>query len=110
MRDFELITISTDLPDDREAAHAFLEKQGAGLLDRLRPSLKAEGRTTDSYLFSGSDVSTLMTALDPEWPGGFPHTLLVGPGGEVVWRHNGPVDGGELRDKVLEKLGAFYVP
>lgn len=41
-------------------------------------------------------------ALDPQWPGGFPHTVLVSPEGEIIWRHNGAVDGEELRAKVLE--------
>jgi peroxiredoxin len=110
MRDFELITISLDDPADIAKAKEFLEKQGAGLIDRLRPSLKAEGRSTNSYLFAGSDTNELITALDPEWPGAMPHTVLVAQDGTVVWRHNGLIDGDELRGKVLDYLGAYYKP
>ena len=110
MRDFELITISLDDPADTAKAKEFLERQGAGLLDRLRPSLKAEGRATNSYLFAGSDTNELINALDPEWPGAMPHTVLVAPDGSVLWRHTGPVDGDELRGKILDVLGAFYKP
>ena len=110
MRDFELITFSTDDPKDSEKVKAFLEKKGAGLMDRLKPSLKAEGRKTNSYIFSGADTKELMNALDPEWPGGIPHTVLISPKGEVIWRHNGAVDGEELRAKVFEFLGAYYKP
>ena len=109
-RDFELITISVDDPKDTAKVKAFLEEHGAGLLDRLKPSLKAEGRATNSYVFTGADTNELMKALDPASPGPAPHTVLVGPAGDVIWRHNGPVDGEELRAKALEYLGAYYTP
>ena len=110
LRDFELITISTDDPKDAAKVKAFLEKRGAGLLDKLKPSLKAEGRTTNSYIFSEADTNALVKALDPEWPGAIPHTVLVGTNGEVLWRHNGAVNGEELRAKVLELMGRYYQP
>jgi peroxiredoxin len=110
LRDFELITISTDDPKDAAKVKAFLEKRGAGLLDKLKPSLKAEGRTTNSYIFSDPDTNALVKALDPEWPGAIPHTVLVGTNGEILWRHNGAVNGEELRAKVLELMGRYYRP
>lgn len=110
LREFELISISTDDVKDLPKAKAFLEKRGAGLSDRLKKSVKAEGRTTNSYLFSGASTNELMKALDPEWPGGIPHTILVGTNGEIVWRHNGVIDGDELRARVLDLMGPFYKP
>ena len=109
-RDFELITISLDEPKDLDKAKAFLEKQGAGLPNRLKAALKAEGRATNSYLFTGANTNELIAALDPAWPGPAPHTVLVGPTGNVIWRHNGPVSGDELRAKVLEYMGEYYIP
>ena len=110
LRDFELITISTDDPKDSAKVKAFLEKRGAGLLDRLKPSLKAEGRTTNSYIFNDPDTNALVKALDPEWPGAIPHTVLVGTDGKIIWRHNGAVNGEELRAKILEHMGRYYQP
>jgi peroxiredoxin len=110
LRDFELITISADDPKDRTAVKTFLERQGAGLSDRLKASVKAEGRPTNSYLFTGTNPDQLMKAVDPEWPGGIPHTVLVASNGEIIWRHNGAVDGEELRSKVLDYLGNYYKP
>jgi peroxiredoxin len=110
LRDFELITISVDDPKDVEKAKAFLEKQGAGLLDRLKPSLKAEGRATNSYLFSGADANAMMKALDPEWQGGYPDTVLVAPDGKIIWRHGGQIDGDTLRQKILDYMGPYYKP
>jgi len=89
---------------------AFLERQGAGLAPRARQSVEAEGRKTNSYLFGGGDIDELMEALDPEWSGALPHTLLVDAEGEVLWQHNGMVDGDTLRAKILEHLGNYYVP
>ena len=109
MRDFELITISNDDPKDIVKAKAFLEKQAAAPNDKVKHSLKKEGRTTNSYLYSGADVAELMKALDREWPGGIPHSVLVAPDGKILWRHNGPVDGEALRAKVFEILGPYYI-
>lgn len=110
MRDFELISISADDPKETASVKAFLEKQGAGLSDQLKNSVKAEGRKTNSYLFNGANTEKLMAALDSQWPGGIPHTVLVDTEGKVVWRHNGAVNGDELRAKILEQLGNHYKP
>jgi peroxiredoxin len=110
MRNFEFITISADKPEDSAKVKTFLEKRGAGISDRSRKAVKAEGRTTNSYLFTGTTPEDMMKVLDPEWPGAIPHTVLVGPNGDILWRHNGAVDGEELRAKVLEAMGPYYVP
>jgi len=110
LRDFEMITISLDEPKNLERAKTFLENKHAGLPDRLKPSLQAEGRKTNSYLFQGGTQEELIKVLDPEWPGPIPHTVLVAPDGSILWRHNGPVDGDELRGKVLEYMGRYYKP
>jgi thiol-disulfide isomerase/thioredoxin len=89
MRDFEFINISADEPKDTTKVKAFLEKRSAGLSDRLQKSVKAEGRTTNSYVFNGANIEDLFKALDPQAPGGLPHTVLVGTNGEIIWRHNG---------------------
>ncbi|EDY18673.1 Redoxin domain protein [Chthoniobacter flavus Ellin428] len=110
LRNFEFITISADDPKDPAPVKAFLEKHGAGLSARGKNAVKSEGRTTNSYVYNGDSTDDMMKALDPEWPGAIPHTVLVGANGEILWRHNGPVDGDELRTKVLEAMGPYYVP
>jgi len=110
MRNFEFISISIDAAANVSKVKNFLEDKSAGLSERLKKSVKAEGRTSNSYLFTGGNVEDLMKVLDPEWPGGVPHTLLVDTNGKVLWRHNGAVQGDELRSKVLEYLGTVYTP
>jgi thiol-disulfide isomerase/thioredoxin len=110
LRDFEFISISMDDPKELPAVKAFLEKHNAIVPDKLKPSLKAEGRKGNAYLFNEASSEALIQALDPEWPGPIPHTLVVAPGGEVIFRHNGEINGDELRAKILEYMGRFYVP
>lgn len=110
LRDFEFISISMDDPKTIDEVKEFLEKNNAVVPDKVKPSLQAEGRKGNAYVFNEASHDDLIKALDPEWPGPIPHTLVVAPGGEVIFRHNGPVDGEELRAKILEHMGRFYVP
>jgi peroxiredoxin len=109
-RDFELITISVDEPADEPKVRAFLEKQRAAVPNRVQRSLKAEGRPTNNYLFSGAGLESLLNALDPEAPGPVPYTLIVSPDGKILHRQAGTVDAAALQTKLLETLGPYYAP
>ncbi|MBI3869792.1 MAG: redoxin domain-containing protein [Verrucomicrobia bacterium] len=110
MRNFEFINVSVDEAGDAAKVKAFLEKNSAGLSERMKKSVKEEGRKSNSYIFKGGSMEDLMNALDPEWPGGVPHTILVDRDGKVLWRHSSAVNGDELRAKILEHLGTFWTP
>ena len=109
-RDFELVTISLDDPKTKAQAKAFLEKQHAVPSARLKRALAAEGRATGNFIYTEAGSDALVQALDPAWPGPLPHTVLIAPGGRILWRHNGPVDPEELKNEVLKHLGVFYTP
>jgi len=110
LRDFEFISISLDDPKTIGEVKTFLENHNAIVPEKIKPSLKAEGRKGNAYVFQGASQDELIKALDPEWPGPIPHTLVVAPGGKVIFRHNGSINGEELRAKILEHMGRFYVP
>jgi thiol-disulfide isomerase/thioredoxin len=110
MRDFEVITISMDDVKHEAKAHAFLEKQGAGLTKRKQANVKQEGRTTNHYLYTGASQDALVNALDVDWPGPIPHTVLVAPGGKVVWRHNGKIDPAQAIAAIVEAMTPYYQP
>ena len=110
LRNFELITISTDLPEDRERVLAFLSKHRAVLHKKLKPTLKAEGRTSNNYLYQGADMDSLIKALDDQWEGPQPHSVLVAPGGEIVFRHNGKIKEADLLDALLKFMTTTYQP
>lgn len=110
LRDFEFISISINEPGELQEVKDFLEKHNAIVPDKIKPTLKAEGRAGNAYIYNAPNTDALIQALDPEWPGPIPHTLVVAPGGAVIYRHNEEVNGDELRAKILEAMGRYFVP
>lgn len=94
-RDFEFVSLSADNPEQEDKALAFLkEKQAA----------------CPNYLFSKDDKYALIEAVDPEWNGALPYSILVEPGGKAVWKHQGEVDFYELKRVIVEHemMGRYY--
>lgn len=88
-RDFELVTVAAQFPDEQARVLAFLQKHHA---------------STRNLLFGDTDKYKLIEAFDPEWNGALPHTILLGPGGEVLLRQTGEIDFLELRRKIVPAL------
>lgn len=108
-RGFDMITVSTDSPDAKEKALKLLGRFHVAMPDLTAASVKEEGRTTNNYLFDG-DTDALAEALDPEWEGTLPYTVLIAPGGEIIFRHSGEIDPVELKSVIVERLGRWYSP
>jgi hypothetical protein len=92
-RPFEFVTISIDAPDRFDAALAFLKDQ------------RASGK---NYIYAGDDRNALAEALDDRWSGALPLTLLVKPGGEIIYRREGRIDPLELKRAIVDVLGRTY--
>lgn len=92
-RDFEVVTVNADDPDKRDAAVKFLKTQQASMRN---------------LAFDSDDPYTLIEALDAKWQGGLPHTILVAPGGEVLYRSEGAFNTLALRKAIVGWLGRFY--
>jgi hypothetical protein len=107
-REFEIITISLDDLKDKEKAAEFLGQYRMVMGDRLKKRVLAEGRTTNNYIFTGASSDDLATALDPEWPGPIPYSLLIDQDGKVLLRKTGIIDPLEVDKKILEQLGTAY--
>jgi thiol-disulfide isomerase/thioredoxin len=103
-RSFDFVSISLDPLADEAKAKAFLTKQHAALSDRTKPALEKEGRETNNYIFSGGNPDELAEAIDKEWTGAQPHTVLLSPKGEILWRHTGAVDAVEMRRQIVAAL------
>lgn len=110
MRDFEVITISMDDPKQAARAEAFLVKQGAGLTKRKQDSVNKEGRKTNHYLYEGANQDAMFAALDKDAPGPLPHTVLIAPGGEILWRQNGIIDPAVAINKIVSAMTPYYQP
>lgn len=107
-RDFEVITISVDDPKNEAKVKQFLEKAHATVPNRVQRSLKLEGRRTNNYLFAGANVEALMQALDPASPGPVPFTVVIAPGGKIIYHRDGPIDLAALSAKLVDELGPYY--
>ena len=94
-RDFEFISISADEPGKREKALQFLQKMEA---------------SNTNYIFNEDNKYKLIEAIDPNWQGALPYTLIVEPGGKIVYAKDGPVDPYELKKKIVENhlIGRYY--
>lgn len=94
-RDFELITISADDPEKKEKVLKFLQsKQASGT----------------NFLFNTDDKYKLIEAIDPKWQGALPYTLLVEPGGKIVFGKQGIIDPAIMKKLIVDnqKIGRYY--
>lgn len=92
-RPFEMVTLSLD-----EAAKA---DQALEVLTKHHVSAK-------NLIFGSDDHDAAAEALDPKWPGPVPYTLLVAPGGQVLYRKTGPIEPLELKKAIVGYLGRTY--
>ncbi len=94
-RDFEFVSISADKPEQEEKVLEFLKNKHSAAAN---------------YLFSEKDKYALIEAVDKNWNGALPYTVLVEPGGKVVWSHQGDVDFLALRRAIVEHpmIGRYY--
>jgi peroxiredoxin len=93
-RDFSLVTVSANMPDEKPSVMRFLQKQHA---------------TSRNLLFSSTDTTALQTAFDPKWDSAVPYTILLGPDGKVLYKKLGSVDILELRRTILANLPSDYI-
>ena len=94
-RDFEFVSISADNPDHEEKVLKFLQEKNSAV---------------PNYLFSGTDKYALIEAIDKEWNGALPYTVLVAPNGKIVWSHQGEVDFLALKRTIVdhEMIGRYF--
>ncbi len=92
-RDFSVVTVSANMPDEKAGVLRFLEKQHA---------------TSRNYLFDSQDTSALQTAFDPKWDSAVPYTILLSGDGKVLYKQLGSADMLELKRTILANLPSDY--
>ena len=90
-RKFRMVTVSMDEPDKKAEALRVLTEHHA---------------STTNYIASSSDKDKLAEAIDKQWPGPVPYTMVIGPGGKVVYRKSGAFDPLELKRAIVGQLRA----
>jgi peroxiredoxin len=94
-RDFEFISISADKPEKKNKVLEFLKKKESAI---------------KNYIFNQDDKYVLIEAIDPAWQGALPYTILVEPGGKIVYSQQGTIDPYEMKKTIVENqyIGRYY--
>ncbi len=94
-RDFEFVSISADKLEKKDRALQFLIDKASSL---------------QNFIAVDDDKYALIESIDPNWNGALPYTLLLEPGGNIVYRHQGEVDFAELKRTIVEHelMGRVY--
>jgi thiol-disulfide isomerase/thioredoxin len=88
-RPFELVTVSTNYPDERAGVIRALEQQHSA---------------SRNLLFGTTDNYGLMAAFDPAWKGAVPYTVLLDADGKVVYSVQAPIDPVELKRRIVATI------
>ena len=88
-RDFDLVTVAVNRPDEEKAVLAFLKKQQA---------------SNRNLLFASPQRDELIDAFDPTWPGAVPFTVLISPEGQIIHRELGSIDPLAIRRTIVKVL------
>jgi peroxiredoxin len=91
-RQFELVSISMDNIDKKNAALNFLTRKQASM---------------KNYIFKG-DKYAFIEALDKKWEGSLPYTLLIAPGGKIIYGKQGQINPAELKKIIADNIGRIY--
>ena len=94
-RDFEFISISADDPAKKNKALKFLQDNQS---------------SATNYIFSVDNKYKLIEAIDPNWQGALPYTLLIEPGGKIVYSKQGAIDPPQLKKAIVDNsyIGRYY--
>lgn len=94
-RAFELVTISAD----------YLDKESEVL-----NVLKKNGVSVQNFIFSDKEKQKLTSAIDSEWRGSIPYSVLIEPGGNILYKNQGVIDDLTLKRIIVEHplLGRYY--
>ena len=92
-RAFEMVTISGDMPGKKDDVIKFLKDKQV---------------SCNNYLFNSEDRTEMSDAMDKGWEGGIPYTVIIKPGGEIIYRHTGPIEPLEVKKVIVGYLGRYY--
>ena len=88
-RAFEMVTVAAQFPDEKGEVLNFLkDKQSSG----------------KNVLFGDKDKYKMIEAFDPKWNAALPYTVLLAPGGEVLYKAQGEINPLELKRAIVKAL------
>ena len=88
-RDFDFVTVATNLPDEKPGVLKALQKEHA---------------SSRNLQFASDDTYAMQAAFDAKWESGVPFTMLISPEGKVLYQKVGELNILELRRIILANL------
>jgi thiol-disulfide isomerase/thioredoxin len=88
-RDFDLVMVSTNYPDEKAGVMKILQDEHA---------------SSRNLQFASEDTYAMQAAFDSHWEAGVPFTMVIAPGGRVIYQQQGELDISEFRRAVLANL------
>lgn len=94
-RNFEFVSVSLDIMDQRSKVARFLVQNHSAV---------------KNFIYSGTDVYRLIDIVGNDWEGNLPFTILIEPGGKIVYKKDGIVDLLELKRAIVDHplMGRYY--
>ena len=89
-RNFKLVTISMDELDQKDAALKVLREHHL---------------SNTNYILKTTSKDAFAEALDKEWPGPLPYTLVIAPGGKVLYRKVNEINPLEVKRAIVDQIG-----
>ncbi len=88
-RDFDLVTVSVNYPDEVKGVMKLLNEQHA---------------SSRNLQFASDDTYKLQAAFEPKWTAAVPYNIVILPGGQVVYQEQGQVNILAMRRAILGHL------
>ncbi len=92
-RNFEMITVSLDTPSKKDNVLSFLKKYQA---------------STKNYIYNFEDVYPLVQSVGNGWRGGIPFTIIIEPGGKILYSGEGMINPAAAAQLIVGYLGRYY--
>jgi len=94
-RDFEFISICLDDLEKKDKALKFLKEKQA---------------SNKNYIFNIDNKYAFIEAIDPKWPGALPYTMIVEPGGKIVYAKQNIIDPAKIKKLIVDDpvIGRYY--
>jgi len=94
-REFEFVSLSVD-----KLIH---EEKVVNFLNDKKSSVR-------NYIYTGSDVSDLAKVVDLNWDGTLPYTIVLEPGGKIVYNKVGTINPLEVKKSIVDHplIGRYY--
>ena len=94
-RDFEFVSICLDDLEKKDKALKFLKEKQA---------------SNKNYIFNIDNKYAFIEAIDPKWQGALPYTMIVEPGGKIVYAQQNIIDPAKIKKVIVDDpvIGRYY--